>query len=51
MHQTTVDWGRLHRWMAESCLRRGQRGAAIAEFARAIACGNIRAVLGDLARM
>jgi len=49
MHQTTVDWGRLHRWMAESCLRRGQRGAAIAEFARAIAWGDIRAVLGDLA--
>jgi glycosyltransferase involved in cell wall biosynthesis len=35
LHHTTVDWGMLHRWLAESCLRTGHRRAAVAQFARA----------------
>jgi glycosyltransferase involved in cell wall biosynthesis len=49
LHDTTADWGRLHRWLAESCFRKGQRRAAIAELVRAAACGDVRAVLADVA--
>ena len=35
LHHTTADWGRLHRWLAESCLRTGQRRVALSQFARA----------------
>jgi glycosyltransferase involved in cell wall biosynthesis len=48
LHHTTVDWGRLHRWLAESCLRRGQRRAALWQFTRAAGHGQARAVAGDL---
>jgi glycosyltransferase involved in cell wall biosynthesis len=48
LHQTTADWGRLHRWLAESCLRTGQRRAALGQFARAALHGQARAVAGDL---
>ena len=48
LHQTTVDWGRMRRWFAESYLRRGQHAAAIVEFARAAACGDVGAVLRDV---
>jgi glycosyltransferase involved in cell wall biosynthesis len=51
LHRTTVDWGRLHRWFAELRLRSGQRSAAIAEFARAAALGDIQGVLADVARI
>jgi glycosyltransferase involved in cell wall biosynthesis len=51
LHQTRVDWGRLHRWFAESHLRKGRRRAAIAAFASAIACGDIPGVLADVARI
>jgi hypothetical protein len=49
LHHTTADWGRLHRWLAESCLRSGQRRAALGQFARAAAHGQARAVAQDLA--
>ena len=49
LHHTTADWGRLHRWLAESCLRTGQRRAALGQFARAAARGQARAVAHDLA--
>lgn len=48
LHHTTADWGRLHRWLAESCLRRGRRGAAIREFAMAAVRGDALGVAGDL---
>jgi hypothetical protein len=48
LHHTTVDWGRLHRWMAESCLRRGQRMAAIGQFVRAAVRGQAGGVASDL---
>jgi hypothetical protein len=48
LHHTTADWGRLHRWMAESCLRNGQRWAALGHFARAAALGEARVVSSDL---
>jgi glycosyltransferase involved in cell wall biosynthesis len=49
LHHTTADWGRLHRWLAESCLRSGQRRAALGQFSRAAAHGQARAVAQDLA--
>jgi glycosyltransferase involved in cell wall biosynthesis len=49
LHHTTADWGRLHRWLAESCLRSGQRRAALGQFARAAVNGQADAVAGDLA--
>jgi glycosyltransferase involved in cell wall biosynthesis len=53
LHGTTVDWGRLHRWLAESCLRTGQRGAALGQLARAALhgqAGNVARDLGAVAR-
>jgi glycosyltransferase involved in cell wall biosynthesis len=49
LHGTIADWGRLHRWLAESYLRTGQRGAAIGQFARAAVRGQARGVASDLA--
>jgi glycosyltransferase involved in cell wall biosynthesis len=48
LHHTTADWGRLHRWLAESCLRTGQRRAALGQFARAALHGQAGAVARDL---
>jgi glycosyltransferase involved in cell wall biosynthesis len=48
LHHTTADWGRLHRWLAESCLRSGQRRAALGQFTRAARHGQARAVAHDL---
>jgi glycosyltransferase involved in cell wall biosynthesis len=48
LHRTTVDWGRLHRWLAESCLRTGQRGAALGQLARAALHGQASNVARDL---
>ncbi len=48
LHDTTADWGRLHRWLAESYLRRGQRREAIGQFAKAVARGQSLSVLSDL---
>ena len=48
LHGTQADWGRLHRWLAESCLRKGDRLAAIALFARAAGSGQLPGVLSDL---
>src|SRR4029450_7533241 len=48
LHQTTVDWGRLHRWLAESCLRTGQRRAALGQLALAAVHGQSKAVAGDV---
>ena len=48
VHRTTADWGRLHRWLAESCLRSGQRRDAVGQFARAAARGQFRGVVADV---
>jgi glycosyltransferase involved in cell wall biosynthesis len=49
MHGTTVDWGRIHRWLAESYLRVGRRKHALGQFARAAVRGQARGVASDLA--
>ena len=51
LHHTTADWGRLHRWLAESCLRRGQRAAALGQFARAAVHGDATKALSGLATL
>jgi hypothetical protein len=48
MHDMRADWGQLHRWMAESCLRRGQRWAALRQYAAAMAHGQAWGVAADL---
>jgi hypothetical protein len=48
LHASTADWGRLHRWLAESCLRSGHRGAALRQFASAAVRGQMGAVGSDL---
>jgi glycosyltransferase involved in cell wall biosynthesis len=51
LHHTTADWGRLHRWMAHSCLRAGRRGTALGQFIRAAVRGEIRGVASDMGAM
>jgi glycosyltransferase involved in cell wall biosynthesis len=48
LHHTVADWGRLHRWLAESCLRRRQRKSALGHFIRAAVRGQARGVASDL---
>jgi glycosyltransferase involved in cell wall biosynthesis len=48
LHHTTADWGRLHRWMAQSSLRSGRRRAALVHFAKAAAHGEVAGVASDL---
>lgn len=48
LHQTTADWGRLHRWLAESCLRSGQRRDALEQFVSAAIRGQLRGVASDI---
>jgi glycosyltransferase involved in cell wall biosynthesis len=48
LHATTVDWGRIHRWMAESCLRLGHRKQALVQFAKAAVRGQSRGVASDV---
>ncbi len=49
LHDTTVDWGRLHRFLAESSLRTGHRRAAVGWFAMAALRGQLRGVASDVA--
>ena len=49
LHHMRLDWGLLHRWMAESSLRRGQRGAAVRHFMAAAARGQLRGAANDVA--
>jgi glycosyltransferase involved in cell wall biosynthesis len=48
LHHTHVDWGRVHRWLAERYLRKGQRRAALAQFAKAATKGELAGVAEDL---
>jgi glycosyltransferase involved in cell wall biosynthesis len=51
LHHTQVDWGRIHRWLAERYLRMGQRRAALAQFAKAATKGEWGGVADDLKRL
>ena len=51
LHHTHVDWGRIHRWLAERYLRKGQRRAALAQFAKAAVKGEFGGVAEDLSRL
>jgi glycosyltransferase involved in cell wall biosynthesis len=48
LHDTAADWGRVHRWLAESYLRRGQRAAAVGQFLRAAVHGQPHGVIADI---
>jgi glycosyltransferase involved in cell wall biosynthesis len=48
MHNTNADWGNLHRYMAESYLRKGQRGAAVRQFVAAAMRGHLRETASDI---
>jgi len=51
LHHIRVDWGRVHRWLAERYLRSGQRRAALTQFAMAAMKGQPRGVAEDLSRL
>jgi hypothetical protein len=48
VHQVRVDRGRIHRWLAESCLRTGRRGEAFRHWLLAVEHGEIAGVAADL---
>jgi glycosyltransferase involved in cell wall biosynthesis len=48
LHHTTADWRRLHRWMAQSSLRVGNKRTALIQFAKAAARGELMGVAPDL---
>lgn len=48
-HHTTIDWGRMHRWLGESCLRMERHTQAVGHLARAAVHGQARGVSTDLA--
>ncbi len=45
---TSIDWGRMHRWLAESCLRREWHMKAIGQFGRAAVRGQALSVVSDI---
>jgi Glycosyl transferase family 2 len=49
LHRTSVDWGTLHRWLAETCLRNDRHLQALGHFARAALRGQAAGVASDLA--
>ncbi len=49
LHQTSPDWGRLHRWMGHLSFRAGQPRTALGQFGRAILHGQLRNVFADFA--
>jgi len=51
LHHTHIDWGKVHRWIAERYLRNGQRSAALAQFAKAAMKGEFGGVAEDLGRL
>lgn len=48
LHHRPVDWGRVHRWLAERYLRRGRRAAALGQLARAALRGQPAGAAADL---
>jgi glycosyltransferase involved in cell wall biosynthesis len=51
LHAIRVDHGRLHRWLAESCLRTGHRGEALRHWALAALAGETKGVGSDLRKI
>jgi len=51
LHHIHVDWGKVHRWVAERYLRNGQRGAALGQFAKAAMNGEFGGVAEDLSTL
>jgi glycosyltransferase involved in cell wall biosynthesis len=51
LHQIRVDRGRIHCWLAESCLRTGHRAQAVRHWVVASANGQAAAVLADVGRV
>jgi len=49
LHRTSVDWGTIHRWLAETCLRNDRHLEALSHFARAAVRGQAAGVASDLA--
>jgi hypothetical protein len=49
LHRTPVDWGTVHRWLAESCLRNDRHLEALGHFGRAAVRGQAAGVASDLA--
>jgi glycosyltransferase involved in cell wall biosynthesis len=47
LHDIQVDWGRLHRWLAERYLRSGQHRAAFGQLVRAAVRGQARGAASD----
>ena len=48
IYRSRADWGRMHRWFAESCLRRGDRAGAVAHLTRAAVRGEVAGVVADV---
>jgi glycosyltransferase involved in cell wall biosynthesis len=48
VHRVRVDRGRIHRWLAESCLRTGHRGQAVRHWVVAVRHGELTGVAADL---
>lgn len=48
IHDIDVDWGRLHRWLAERHLRNGHRAAALGRLLMAALRGDAVGALSDL---
>lgn len=51
LHHTKADWGRLHRWIAESYLRMGQHRHAAEHYASAAFRGEAFNVLSDISAL
>ena len=47
LHQTTADWGRLHRWLAESCLRE----ASVSQLSDSLSVPRFKASHAELPRI
>jgi hypothetical protein len=48
VHQTPVDWGRMHRWLAESSLRTDAHAEALRHLAQAAVRGHAGGVASDI---
>jgi len=49
LHRTSIDWGTVHRWLAETCLRNDRHLEALGHFGRAAVRGQAAGVASDLA--
>jgi glycosyltransferase involved in cell wall biosynthesis len=49
LHRNPIDWGRMHRWLAERYTREGRWLTASSELTKAVARGEVAGVAADLA--